>query len=552
MQPEPARKPEELVIHEPNGGLRIVPIEGAISLGRATTNTLSYPEDNGLSRQHLIIERAGSDMVLRDLGSKNGTELNQQRVSGTNVLHSGDRIKAGRITIEYRTGGDKLDRTVMFVETASSTKSSEMTIATNLEAALEKQASTAAASPARIDFLIRAGQELAAHRPLQELFPLILDLSIQAVRASRGVLLTHSDGELVAQAARGDGFEISAAVRDQVLVERRSLLVVDAMADTNFAARQSIVLQGVRSIIAAPLQTGDEVIGLLYVDLTNPTRSFTSEDLNLLTVMANIAAIRIRHAHLIELEAAERIYARESAQAAEIQRALLPRAAPEVAGLELDGYNLPCGAVGGDYFDFLPYGERKLALIVGDVAGKGMPAALLMAGLQAHAQALTETGGDVAALVGRLNRAVKQRSPGNRFITLFLAVFDPELSTLTYCNAGHNPPLLIRADGSVAKLDEGGLALGMFLGLPYDSKTIPFDPGDLLLLYSDGVVEACPPGSEEEFGEERLLGLAKSSAPLGLPAVMERVMHALGAWSGDGKFADDVTLVLARRHVGQD
>src|SRR5204862_2172457 len=135
-------------------------------------------------------------------------------------------------------------------------------------------------------------------------------------------------------------------------------------------------------------------IGLLYVDLTNPTRSFTREDLNLLTVMANIAAIRIQHAHLIELEAAERIYARESAQAAEIQQALLPRSAPDMAGIELAGYNLPCGAVGGDYFDYLPYGEKKLALLVGDVAGKGMPAALLMAGLQAHAQALTEAGGD--------------------------------------------------------------------------------------------------------------------------------------------------------------
>jgi len=537
-----AQTVHELVIHGSNGGLQIVPIaQEAISLGRAASNTLSYPEDNGLSRQHFIIERSAAGIVLRDLGSKNGTELNSQRVSGSSLLSHGDRIKAGRLTIEYRIGGmPPADRTVLFVEHTTQAETSGAVIATDLKTALAKQSS--------VDALIRAGQELAAHRPLQELFPLILDLSLQAVQASRGVLLTSTARGLEAQAARGENFQISTAVRDRVLNEKKSLLVVDALSDSDFAERKSIVMQGVRSIIAAPLQTGDEVIGLLYVDLTNPTRCFTRDDLNLLTVMANIAAIRIQHAHLIEVEAAERIHSRDLAQAAEIQRGLLPRCAPAVAGLELAGHNLPCGAVGGDYFDYLPYGDNKLALIVGDVAGKGMPAALLMASLQAHAQALTEAGGDdVGSLVARLNKAVKARSPGNRFITLFLAVFDPDASTLTYCNAGHNPPLLMRADGSIEKLEEGGLALGMFAGLPYSDKTVRFYPGDLLVLYSDGVVEACPAGSDEEFGEDRLIQLASASKSHDLPRILDRVMDELRAWSGDGAFADDVTLVLARR-----
>jgi len=537
-----AQTVHELVIHGSNGGLQIVPIaQEAISLGRAASNTLSYPEDNGLSRQHFIIERSAAGIVLRDLGSKNGTELNSQRVSGSSLLSHGDRIKAGRLTIEYRIGGmPPADRTVLFVEHTTQAETSGAVIATDLKTALAKQSS--------VDALIRAGQELAAHRPLQELFPLILDLSLQAVQASRGVLLTSTARGLEAQAARGENFQISTAVRDRVLNEKKSLLVVDALSDSDFAERKSIVMQGVRSIIAAPLQTGDEVIGLLYVDLTNPTRCFTRDDLNLLTVMANIAAIRIQHAHLIEVEAAERIHSRDLAQAAEIQRGLLPRCAPAVAGLELAGHNLPCGAVGGDYFDYLPYGDNKLALIVGDVAGKGMPAALLMASLQAHAQALTEAGGDdVGSLVARLNKAVKARSPGNRFITLFLAVFDPDASTLTYCNAGHNPPLLMRADGSIEKLEEGGLALGMFAGLPYSDKTVRFYPGDLLVLYSDGVVEACPAGSDEEFGEDRLTQLASASKSHDLPRILDRVMDELRAWSGDGAFADDVTLVLARR-----
>jgi sigma-B regulation protein RsbU (phosphoserine phosphatase) len=556
-----ARTDEELVVYEPNGHTRIIPVtEGRVSLGRAATNDLSYPEDSGLSRQHLVIERVGRDLVLRDLGSKNGTELNSQRVTGSTVLQPGDRIKAGRLTIEYRNGEIKTpSRTVLFVESTTTSVGSGTVIATNLEAVLgEKKSKSApvlapAISGSRpVDALIRAGQELAAHRPLSELFTLILDLSIQAVQASRGVLLTMSGEQLVVQAATGENFQISSGVRDRVLNEKASLLVVDALSDSDFAERKSIVQHSVRSIIAVPLQTREAVLGLLYVDLTNLARFFTHDDLNLLTVMANIAAIRIEHAHLIEVEAAERIHARDLSQAADIQRGLLPLAAPVVPGLEMAGYNLPCRTVGGDYFDYLPYGESMLALVVGDVAGKGMPAALLMARLQAHAQALTEFGGEVRHVVAKLNKAVTSRSPGNRFITFCLAVFDPATSTLTYCNAGHNPPMLLRANGAIEKLEVGGMVLGIFADITFEQQTIRFEPGDLLILYSDGVVEACPANREEEFGEERLVRIVNQSREVDLSRVIERVMDELRAWSGDGSYADDVTLVLARRGAGSD
>jgi serine phosphatase RsbU (regulator of sigma subunit) len=268
--------------------------------------------------------------------------------------------------------------------------------------------------------------------------------------------------------------------------------------------------------------------------------------------MANIAAIRIEHAHLIEVEAAERIHSRDLAQAADIQRGLLPRIAPVVTGLELAGYNLPCRTVGGDYFDYLPYGEGQLALAVGDVAGKVMPAALLMASLQAHAQALTENGGEVRNVVAKLNKAILSRSPGNRFITFFLAVFDPGTSTLTYCNAGHNPPMLIRADGSIERLEKGGLVLGIFAGATFEQGTTRFDIGDTLILYSDGVVEACPADTEDEFGEERLVRIVANSCAMDLQRVIERVMEELRTWSGDGSYADDVTIMLARRCAAAD
>ena len=223
-----------------------------------------------------------------------------------------------------------------------------------------------------------------------------------------------------------------------------------------------------------------------------------------------------------------------------------------VPGLELAGFNLPCRTVGGDYFDYLPYGEGQLALLVGDVAGKGMPAALLMASLQAHAQALTENGGEVRHVIAKLNKAVTSRSPGNRFVTFFLAVFDPEASTLTYSNAGHNPPMLIRANGTIERLEEGGIVLGIFGAASYVQKTTRFDPGDILILYSDGVVEACPANADEEFGEERLVRIVGENLALPLPRLIGSVMEALKTWSGDGSYADDVTIMLARRSPAEE
>jgi len=553
----PSPAPGKIVVHGPNEASKVVPLNsGRISLGRTAANDLCYPDDIGLSRQHLVIERQDAGLVVTDLGSKYGTELNGLRLTGSSVLRPGDRIKAGRVTIEYLAGDAKtVSHTVVFVDSGFGSTENGTVIATNLEAVLESPRTEGASGGSQtvsdawpvVEALIRAGQELAAHRPLSELFPLILDLSLQAVRATRGALLTSTGGELVVQAAHGENFQISSAVRDRVLNEKTSLLVVDALADSDFAMRNSIVRQSVRSMIAAPLQTGDEVIGLLYVDLTNVSRFFSRDDLNLLTVMANIAAIRIRHAHLIELEAADRVHARELEQAAEIQKKLLPRDPPQFAGLALAGYNLQCKTVGGDYFDYLPFGQGKLAVAVGDVAGKGMPAALLMASLQAHVQAITELGGSPAGVVARLNRSIGLRCPDNRFVTFFLAVFDPAASELAYSNAGHNPPLLLRMDGRVERLEAGGVALGMFARASFEEATIPFAAGDILILYSDGVVEASRAEDDEQFGEDRLVEIVRSSASGGLLQAIERVLEELRAWSGPDGFDDDITLVLARR-----
>jgi serine phosphatase RsbU (regulator of sigma subunit) len=540
---------QELQIRMQDGSTRTVVLaETSVSLGRATTNELYYAEDFGLSRQHLTFEKIGGQWMVRDLGSKNGTLVNGFRITAPTPLGPGDTIQAGHLHITF--GGqnqqmlDTVNQTVVFVERADVESAPSNTVVSSLNEVSPAQSLT---SDRHAEALVRAGRELVEHRPLNELFQLILDLSVDAVGGSRAVLMTLENGELVPRANRGEGFRISKTVRDQVMREKNSLLVRDTAMDEVFKLQASIVMQRVRSFMAVPLQTSDKVIGLLYIDMPDITREFVKDDLNLLTVMANVAAIRIEHARLNEVEQAERMMAKELSQAGELQRRLLPSAAPKVAGLELAGYNLPCRTVGGDYYDFFMLPDGKVALVVGDVAGKGMPAAMLMSSLQARLQILLEGEESPALIVRRLNKSISGNCPDNRFITFFLAIVDPVAGTIRYTNAGHNPPLIVRASGLTEKLEGGGIILGILPSAQYTEHSAVMHPGDTLVLFSDGVSEAMAGGSDEEFGESRISIAILNRMSQSPNALIHGVIEDLQKWCAGTPFADDVTLLIAKK-----
>ncbi len=503
------------------------------SLGRAPNNDLSFPDDIGLSRQHLVLERSHSGWNVRDLGSKNGTMLNGQVLHGSVGLHPGDLITCGQVTLSF---APPKDRTVVF----SAGMAPQGTIFTSLAGALST-AATPTGLARQVDALVRAGQELSGHRPLKELFALILNLALDAVEASRGVLMTLDGQQLVVQAARGDHFEISTFVRAQVMDERKSLLVPDTMLDSALREQVSIVAQQIRSLLAVPLQTSDRVIGLLYVDGSGFVRPFTAEDLSLLTVLANIAAIRIEQARLLEVEILEAAMLHDMEQAAELQRKLLPGTAPSLEGYSLEGYNLPCRTVGGDYYDFVPYSDGRMAILVGDVSGKGMPAALLMSSLQTAVHLLAEDSPTPLAMVTRLNRSLCAKRLGNRFVTFFFGVLDPVTGALEYVNAGHNPPLLLRADGALEELGATGLILGIIPQAVYASASTVLAAGDRLVLFSDGITEAAPPTDlDNEYGEGRLTDHARARSS------MDEISASVMAWCA-GETTDDLTLVIVDR-----
>lgn len=524
-----------------------------IVLGRSAQCQLSYPDDVGLSRQHLAFTRQDGAWTVEDLGSKNGTLMNGEPLKEPRPFNPGDRVAAGHLTIEFAGATPApVQDTVQFIDNDSTTAT---TVVANLDGVLGGPAAAASNDMNKTAVmtgnpqtwaLIRAGRELAGHRPLAELFEVIMDLSMEAVLAGRGVLMTVEGDQLRVRAARGAGFQISATVRDRVLREKTSILVRDAQMDQNLKGHMSIVSQKVRSILAVPLQTNDRVIGLIYLDSPNQIREFSREDLNLLTVMANIAAVRIEHARLAEIEATERAMAKEMEQAAQIQQRLFPANAPKAEGVDIAAKAVPARHCGGDYYDFIQFPDGKIALMVGDVAGKGMPASLLMSSLQARVHVLFDNSEELGEKIGRLNKATCGNCPDNRFITFFFGVYDPTTGEIVYTSAGHNPPVLVRATGGYELLTGGSVMLGILAMAKYEEQRAKLEPGDVLVMFSDGVTEA-PNPNDEEYGEDRLANLVAELSSRPAPEIVDAIHRSVAEFTEGAPPADDITVVVTRR-----
>ena len=289
-----------LLVDAPSGRATSIRLEDStISVGRSATNTLSFPDDDGLSRRHLTLEKEGDQWFVKNLASKNGTFVNGAVVGSRHYLEPGDTIVASYVTMTF-TGPSASRRSVRFEPPTDATPLSAES--TSLKEILssgrsDSQIIADAARGPQVGALwafVRGGRELAVRRPLPELFHITLDLSLEAVGAERGVLLTLDEADrLVVQASRGTELRISTTVRDKVLKEKTSLLVRDVLEDQLLKGSRTVVDQGVHSLIAVPLQTEDRVIGLMYLDSVDRRREFNGDDLNLLTAMANVAGIRI-------------------------------------------------------------------------------------------------------------------------------------------------------------------------------------------------------------------------------------------------------------------
>lgn len=314
---------------------------------------------------------------------------------------------------------------------------------------------------------------------------------------------------------------------------------------------QQDLLPGAQFLMAVPigLDRHPKPQGLLLVADKESRRGvgpFPGSDRRTLSLFANQAAIALETAHLHREALEKERLEREVELAADIQRRLLPTRFPKLEGFELAGWSRPARHVGGDFYDLVPTRQDRVAAVLADVSGKGLPAALMVSTLHSALRLLMQQSDIGPQLVKRLNQHVAESSAPNKFITLLLAELNPSDCRVSYVNAGHNPGLLVHPDGGVEELEAGGLPLGLFERSVYEIDTVRLGPGDLLCLYSDGITECSSP-RDEEFGVSRFVELLKANREKRLSEIVSTVDRAVVEFAAGANQGDDQTLVLLRR-----
>lgn len=547
-----------LTVRVPGEPVRVLPIDRPVlTLGRSMANDLPIP-DRTLSRSHARITLSGESAVLQDLDSRNGTMLNGIRIAEPAPLHPGDRIVVGETSIDFNV--ETTARVVLDAPERESAlektlfrSAAELVSSHRLQAPKVLGAEELSRLNASLRILNEVSVELLSDIPIRRLLTLILDKIFAYMMPDRGLLLLADEqGVLKPEAVKfgpsvdPSDIRLSRTLLKAVVEERNGVLMIDTETDAKLGTADSIRLQGITSCLAAPLVVGDEAIGLIYLDARLGKRSFTEEDLQLLSSLANTAAIKIQNTRLqLESVAKQRIE-REMALAWEVQRRLLPDRPPDLPNTELFGRTIPSRTVSGDYYDFYERPGGRVDIVVADVCGKGMAASILAASVQAAFQAWAGEDFAPGKTCVRLNDMVNRRTSPEKFVTFFAALYDPRSGQVVFANAGHNPGLVLRADGTAELLESQGLPLGLFPGREYPDTSLTLRAGDLLVLYTDGVTEAANP-DEAEFGLERLTAVAQAHQTAPLEDIETAINEELGRFTAGVPFADDRTLVLLRR-----
>jgi len=390
-----------------------------------------------------------------------------------------------------------------------------------------------------LEALYDVGLAVAATLDLEQLSEEILLRAASLLDARRGALYLVADGHYRAERTFGGDAGLSFAADDR---ELQAFLSGGAPAPAD-------LLPGARHLLGVAIEIESSPRGFLAVGDKESRRGvgpFPPGDRRTLGLFANQAAIALENARLHRQALEKERLERELDLAAEIQRQILPKGAPEVTGFDLVGWNRPARQVGGDYYDLLPLAGGRVSLVLGDVSGKGMPAALMVSTLHSALRLLLDRAGLGPEFLERLNTHILESSASNKFITLLLAELDPSSGHLQYLNAGHNPGLLLRRDGGVEELGSGGIPLGLLPGSRYESRDVVVQPGDLVCIYSDGITEAEAP-DDEEFGTERLLACLRRHRNRPLQAVVDEIDEATIRFAAGLPQRDDQTLILLRR-----
>jgi len=527
-----------------------------VVIGRSKQAGLTIT-DRALSRLHARVYRSAGSWWVEDLDSRNGTFLDGAPVKEASRLDNGVTLSLGSSYVKVveapgqGTGREEFDF------------GSGHTLFRPVEELVE----SGAVAPAelggegwgervdehavqRLHILNEVHQALGRSVEQDELLDLILEKVFDHLKPEEAAIFLKSGEDFRRAASRSTGGNpdslASTNLFREVVDGRKAALVLDARSDERFNNAQSLMISGLRSILAAPLLDGDDALGMIVLGSTHGIRPFSESDMELLVSLASVAAMRISNVRLAEEAAERRRMQQELALGRRIQMALIPESLPEIPGWELTAENYPSRGVSGDIYTMVQREDGVLVVMVADVSGKGIAAALLTASLEALAAGPIDAGMPLNDVCRRVSRLLYQRTPPEKYATAFFAEIEISTGRVRYVNAGHNPGILLRLGGESSWLEATGVPLGLLREAEYTIGDITLEPRDVLMLFTDGLTEAAD-ATGEEFGDERLRTVALGNRLRPLKELAALVAKETDQFVGETPYGDDRTLVLVRR-----
>jgi len=526
-----------------------------------------------ISRRHAIVLFEMGKFFVQDLGSRNGTYINDLRVEDRAPIYHGDEMLICDLRFEFideAEVGSSADGTnlggalpagssLLGMLASDDVEDDETsTIMATVDVSQRGKSWQPSAKPeAQLEALIEISNNLGSTLSVKEILPKLLDSLFKIfVQADRGfvIMRPRPDAPLVPVASKArrpgdeDNMRISRTIVEQAIEGQKAILSADAATDERFSMAQSIADFQIRSLICAPLISNDgEPLGVIQIDTRNQMSRFSDHDLHVLASVANQASIAMDNARLHEEAVSQRALQRDLEVANQMQHALLPAKPPQVPGYHFFAFYESAQLVGGDYYDYVMLPDERFAVIVGDVAGKGVSAAILMAKLSSDVRFWLAREHDSAKAMGEINASFSRHGWDDRFVTMVIAVVDPVNQTLTLVNAGHMPPMLRSANSEVIEIggDQAGLPVGVIDDYQFESYERKLEPGDFVTIFTDGFSEAM--NSDRDLYSIEKLAEVIGNQEVGPHDLGQHVLNDVRRFAGDFPQSDDMCLVCFGR-----
>lgn len=537
----------ELIVRTGTSAGTQFPLEQDVEVGRGAVIGFSLP-DADVSRRHARLSRRSGVWYVQDLGSQNGTALNGLRLEREARLKDGDTLSFGGVLCLFADKQAVLAGSVIISDVGHAVVGAR-DAGEELSSLLTGGGESVAERARRLQLVYDVGAAVSATLDEDEMLALVLAKVFDVFpQADRGfvMLLEGADRALKPRAVKTRSgapvsITMSNTIAEDVVKNRRGVLSVDAMEDDRFREGLSVKMLGIRSVVCVPLLARDEVFGLLTLYSENLNSRFEVDDMSLLLALAAQVGLALANVRLHQKIVEQELLRHDLALARRVQAGFLPRSAPEVAGWAFAAHYAPALEVSGDFYSFLALEGRNVGVAIGDVSGKGVSAALLMARLTSELRAQAVSRTDPAEILRRVNAALTPELDDGMFATLALLVLDADTGRVRLASAGHPPPLLRRADGRVEPVAAPpNVPIGIREDAAFPGESFSLGEGETVVLFTDGISEAERNGVL--FGEQRLRETIASAGPA--PGeVLACILSAVDGFLQGTPPGDDVTLV---------